>query len=1099
MKNMKLKVIALVLVIPLILIFTTSSVTKTIDLLVDVPVSSVHISEIQNKSIDIATGEIVTVETVVEPQNATNQTVNLTQEPTKGKENNVAKVKIDGNKIIPLSKGNVTVRATVGEKFDTVDLYFYSSEPMDGDIEFKEDEIYITEGYSTSVLDNLKLNVDAPNDMSFSVSDETVASVNELYGTLRAKTPGKTSVRMSYGGIVLDENGVVSAKNFEQTFTLTVGIDRAKNPGGISFGDQAKSEFIDVKSGQTESEFYFWYDENEFDLSSFTLDYDSEIISEAKITEVRKGKAKVQLYYYSLAVIGKDGSEIVICSGENRLASYKIVGEDEQHQEKDDDPTAVSLSQNGVVIVQKSQTNYQNFASILDQNGIEIDDSKYYAVISSSNENVLKIRYRSGGCQVVGVNEGEVTIEIVLKRKSDGKTVVSSEPIKVVVLKPYSDITIDRDNMSVRTKKSALDGVVAIGRYSFASNGELVEFNLTDGGTMPIKGTLCTGDISTDSAKIVWTSSDEKIASVKNGVLVLGSMGGEVVLTAKNSVLTGVSLYDECQATITVNVVQNGVNVSSESELLSIWKAGEKAVVLTKDIRMASFLDDYIASGGDLQTVVNRAKAYLNTMRTTGEGSFYVNNYGNDDKAKIGYLFEITTDLYGNGYSIDADALTRKMNTRLGSPIFKGPLDLVSYSETAEQNASVKAQDNIVFLISKDNIHITNVELKGCSDSSLLSSSGDNVDLTLLDLVGTVVEIVGNNCSITYSRLNNGRTVVRCYGRGYQSAETPSSANIERYRINASISNSILGYGREFILKIGTNYTKKTAFDNHGIEYLNSTSYSPDNYKYLYDEASPYLTDQNGNPYDPNQNNSSDPYFYNNYVLTDLTVENCVFRNAGLFSVGLDSMFGGLCLHGFSYNSNYLFGEPRDYTSSTGKKGIGWMGIAGTSYPAVLRLKGDVRFYDWKLLSQVNSDTLIEGSETLLNTIGLNMDVSKLIETYSSQAGNSSIVSVFVQDKQKYVNGAIAFYGGGKNYCSVDVSQTNETDKDENNLKFEPLKSFSVPVSCFIQNGRTVLINYTAGAEPFRFCLYDDTSKLGVAKQQNDFNDGSAFSWLMRK
>lgn len=1096
MKNMKLKVIALVLVIPLILIFTTSSVTKTIDLLVDVPVSSVHISEIANKSIDISTGESITVETVIEPKNATNQTVNLTQEPTKGKENNLAKVKIEGNKIIPLSKGNVTVRATVGEKFDTVDLYFYSSYPMDGDVEFKEDEIYITEGYQTSVLDNLNLKIETPTDISFSVSDQTVASVNELYGTLRAKTPGKTSVSMSYGGITLDENGVVGEKHFEQTFTLIVGIDKTKNPSGISFGDQAKSEFVDIKKGQTQSEFYFWYDENEFDFSSFKLDYDAEIVADAKITEVRKGKAKVQLFFYSLAEIGKDGSEIVVCSGENRLASYKIVGEGEQHEEKDDDPTAILLSKNNVVIVQKSQSNYQVYASILDQNGKEIDENLYYADVKSSNESILKIRYRAGGCQVVGVNEGEVTVQIVLKRKSDGTTVLTSDSIKIVVVKPYSNITIDRDRMNIKTKKSALDGVVAIGRYSYR-NGEIVDFNVSDGGQMPISGTLCTGESSTDLTKIVWTSSDETIATVKNGVLVLGSNSGEVVLTAKNSAITGVSSYDEAQATITINVVQNGVNVSDETELLSTWKTGEKAVVLIKDIRLASFLDEYINSGGDLQTVVDRAKAYLKTMRTTGEGAFYVNN-GNENKAQIGYLFEITTDLYGNGYSIDADALTRKMNTHLGSPIFKGPLDLVSYAETAEQNASVKAQDNIVFLIQKDDLHITNVELKGCSDSSLLSSSGDNVDLTLLDLVGTVVEIVGNNCSISYSRINNGRTVVRCYGRAYQSEEIPSSANADKYRINANISNSILGYGREFILKIGTNYTKKIAFDNHGIEYL-YTNYSPNNYKYLYDEASPYLTKENGENYDPTENNINDPYYYNNYVLTDITVENCVFRNAGLFSVGLDSMFGGLCLHGFDYNSNYLFGHSRNFTSTTGKKGIGWQGVAGTSYPAVLRLKGDVRFYDWKLLSSVNSDTLIEGSDTLLNTIGLNMNVSKLIETYSAQEGNSSIVSVFVQDKQKYVNGAIAFYGGGKNYSAVDVSGTNSSDLDENNRKFEPLKSYTVPVSCFIKDGRTVLINYTAGAEPFRFYLYDATSELSVAKQQNDFNDGTAFSWLMRK
>ncbi len=216
-----------------------------------------------------------------------------------------------------------------------------------------------------------------------------------------------------------------------------------------------------------------------------------------------------------------------------------------------------------------------------------------------------------------------------------------------------------------------------------------------------------------------------------------------------------------------------------------------------------------------------------------------------------------------------------------------------------------------------------------------------------------------------------------------------------------------------------------------------------------------------------------------------------MFENAGLFSVGMESTFGGLCLHGYDYSANYRFGLP------VTKGGIGWGGIAGTSYPAVLRLKGDVRFYDWKLLSSVNSDTLITGPQDLLDVIRLNMNVSNLIDTFSQQSGNDNIVSVYEQDKQKYVNGAIAVYGGGKNYGIVDCNGVNKTDIDSKNKAFETLKEYSVPVSCFIKD-RTVLIYYTAGAEDFRFHLYDATSAFDVAKQLSDIADGSAYSWLMK-
>ena len=94
MKNMKLRVVALILVIPLLLIFTTSSVTKTVDILVDVPVKSVKIADIAEKSVDIATGQGVAISASVEPSNASNSTVILSDEATKGKEDNKASVVI---------------------------------------------------------------------------------------------------------------------------------------------------------------------------------------------------------------------------------------------------------------------------------------------------------------------------------------------------------------------------------------------------------------------------------------------------------------------------------------------------------------------------------------------------------------------------------------------------------------------------------------------------------------------------------------------------------------------------------------------------------------------------------------------------------------------------------------------------------------------------------------------------------------------------------------------------------------------------------------------------------------------------------------------
>ena len=93
-----------------------------------------------------------------------------------------------------------------------------------------------------------------------------------------------------------------------------------------------------------------------------------------------------------------------------------------------------------------------------------------------------------------------------------------------------------------------------------------------------------------------------------------------------------------------------------------------------------------------------------------------------------------------------------------------------------------------------------NVELKGCNDESLIDVNG-NFDLTNLDYCGTVLEIIGNNCNIKYSRINNGRNVVRVFGKAYQE----DNVNATTSRISTTIANTLFTNAREFLLRIGTN------------------------------------------------------------------------------------------------------------------------------------------------------------------------------------------------------------------------------------------------------------------------------------------------------
>lgn len=306
---------------------------------------------------------------------------------------------------------------------------------------------------------------------------------------------------------------------------------------------------------------------------------------------------------------------------------------------------------------------------------------------------------------------------------------------------------------------------------------------------------------------------------------------------------------------------------------------------------------------------------------------------------------------------------------------------------------------------------------------------------------------------------------MRIFGKAAEYDAAKLSANPERYRINATVNNCILENGREFILKLGSNQFKKNP------SYTGSTL-APAATDADYADAAPFLTASDGTDYAVGRNYLNDSFFYDNYVMTDVTLQDSVFLNAGLFSVGFESKFSGVCLHGFDYSESWNFSKK------------GWQNVAGTSYPAVLRLKGDVRFYDWKDISRINSDTLIEGDRDTIGRL-INLDMKTLMTNYVNNYGKSDMCVIY--DGNTYVNGAITFYGGGRNYSFVDYSETGET--------FGSLADYSVPMAAF--NSQPVI--YCAGKNPFRFAIYDANNGITVEEQFAAKSDGRAYSWVRRR
>jgi hypothetical protein len=88
-------------------------------------------------------------------------------------------------------------------------------------------------------------------------------------------------------------------------------------------------------------------------------------------------------------------------------------------------------------------------------------------------------------------------------------------------------------------------------------------------------------------------------------------------------------------------------------------------------------------------------------------------------------------------------------NSLYNFSVFRGPLDLVAIPD-----AGVKAQDNICFIAS-NNVMLNNVELIGADLNGM-----DTADLSQLNYVGTVLEVMGDNVKIVNSRIRNGRNCI---------------------------------------------------------------------------------------------------------------------------------------------------------------------------------------------------------------------------------------------------------------------------------------------------------------------------------------------------
>ncbi|MDD3831104.1 MAG: hypothetical protein PHW00_00330 [Clostridia bacterium] len=607
-----------------------------------------------------------------------------------------------------------------------------------------------------------------------------------------------------------------------------------------------------------------------------------------------------------------------------------------------------------------------------------------------------------------------------------------------------------------------------------------------------------------DGDSYVFTSSNESVATINSQGIITILADGYVTITVEslNSSRVGSGIKDS----FTFHCVQNTVMVSTYDQLVKASYNGTYAIALLNsigsdtDMLSSSKTQPFYSTTCPVISGVNwyafdesdtTKKVAYSTRTATSDLQFNENKIddytcacgqklavcGHDrsqagvrNTINVGLVF--TKDVYGNGFTLNAHNLTMPVfgdysgGIKLG--VFNGAVNFVSFNagnlaNPGTNSYTVYGQDNIAFLIEGSNVDVDNITLQSCDATN---------NLTTLDYVGTTVEVIGENHTISHSTMWWGRTVLRVFSGNAMDYTDTSKTSV-------TLNNCILAHSREFTLRMGSNTVLK---DNAGVNNETNTGLllAKEGYNSIYANASAYADAVSANRVylNPTATNNveaqedallADEYFMNTYIRTRVTLNNVVFMNSGLFAIGMDSHFAGA----------YLNDRPT----------FGWANCAGTSYGALLTLQGQVRFYEWKDFTKINSASLVGlSSTTFPDPFGL----TNMIDKENTDRNLNLLDNV---NSVQYVNGAIAFFGGGRNYNLIDNQCTNDTYKLDTTVPSVCIGLGDVEIEGGIGELTSRLVS-CAGNQDFRFYMFDCLDDFDKNKQDQDIANNLTTAWL---
>lgn len=781
---MKKKIIALIMIIPIVFLIALFSVGKAAGVYADIPVTGIQITT-QNEDgfidVDVADYEPIAFLAQVQPVNARNQKYSFEISGVGGDEAPDGFEIIDGKLHID-NVGKVKITAISAEKGfkDSVIVSAYSTKVLriypkvNGD-EITSDVVSIDGGENVFSAELYPENLSGETMIFEEIGDNHILKLNAVTGVAQALFSGETQVR-----ITCPEG----REGLEKVLTVKVNVDTDST--GFAVNGKSSGAKVTVKNKATTAKLFVESKNDALEISDLTL---PEGVTASGIERISENKFVLTLSF------DKEFSDEEI-SGNVGATDFSL-----EFTEYNLDVRTSYYDGEGDEIKQKNNTKVTYVAYS------ESDDDVDVNFEISDDTDVITLEQHGRFATITATKRGSAKIKITAEH--DGKPIKEIEKTILVVPNVYSMEFADS------AKEYGIENILTIGGRK--PNGR------ADTRTIFVRVVTEAGaETFTDELMNVAFSDDKKFFTCKaqpatNADAVSAEIRAKGTgLATLNAELNNYNQYfgTNICAKIRLRAVKEGINVGNYEELKKVTEDGG-IVVLKNNVMLGVKKDGTAMTEDELKKDV---KKFITTYDKT-----YLENSG--ESKEVQYLIEFRNHVYGNGFEINADKFTQCKDATGIPKIFKGPLNFVAIS-----SASVKGQDNISFLVRTDNVLINNVVLKGCSDDSLLEEDGQ-FNLSKLNYVGTTLEIA-KSAKLLNSRVSNGRTVVRIFAGGSTMGspvvEDKSAFNVQDEKINVHIESCVLSNAREFILKIGSNRAlKQTSNKQRELLDASGKAYSP--------------------------------------------------------------------------------------------------------------------------------------------------------------------------------------------------------------------------------------------------------------------------------